>query len=205
MPSPAVTLSAAQAADLVNGVATASSKAAALHAVAAAGIGIDSADGSCFTALHHAASRGDVACINALVAAGAAVNAANSLGQTPLLLAAGQGHGECMATLVAAGANIAATAQDGSTALHAAASYGHAGCVAALLAGGVPSVLPRGSRASGAHPVWAPSRLHRVHGPAVGSAALSKVSHMPSAGEQQAAPRYSTQNQGPVSGAFTTV
>jgi ankyrin repeat protein len=77
------------------------------------------ADGQ--TALHRAASRGQLPAVDLLVQRRAAINAADAAGITPLHLAVKEGHTRVAARLLEAGANVRLAAKNGATALDVAA------------------------------------------------------------------------------------
>jgi ankyrin repeat protein len=87
------------------------------------------------TALHWAASRGNLAATRMLVSAGARLDPVTRNGNyTPLHLAAQNGRAETVKALLAAGANVkATTSSGGASALHFAASSGDAATIDALV------------------------------------------------------------------------
>ena len=98
------------------------------------------------TALHFAATNGDVASATLLVGAGARVDAVAADGNSALTLAAFSGHGGVARVLIDAGADVNA-AGAGYTPLHAAVLRGDGETAHALLARGadVNARLTRGS------------------------------------------------------------
>jgi ankyrin repeat protein len=98
------------------------------------GADVNSAEGDGMTALHWAASRGDVALADMLLYAGANVKASTRLGgYTPMLLAARAGDAAMIATLARAGADVNGATSTGVTPLMLAAASGRADAVNALL------------------------------------------------------------------------
>ena len=67
------------------------------------------------TALHSAATKGNVECIKMLVAAGADANARDNLGQTPLHCAANRSHTDAIETLLRLGSDTNARDCRGNT------------------------------------------------------------------------------------------
>ena len=85
------------------------------------GAAVDARDPQGQTALHRAASRGQLPAVDLLVQRRAAINAVDTAGTTPLHLAAKEGHARVAARLLEAGANVRLAAKNGATALDVAA------------------------------------------------------------------------------------
>lgn len=104
------------------------------------GLDVNAAQADGMTALHWAASRGDVASARMLLFAGARSAAMTRNGNyTPLHLAARSGRGAMVRALLEGGADPKAiTSSGGATALHFAAGNGDSASVAALTAAGAP-------------------------------------------------------------------
>jgi ankyrin repeat protein len=104
------------------------------------GADVNAAQGDGMTALHWAASHGDVEQTRMLVYAGARLEAATRNGNyTPLHLAAQGGKLGVVKALLQAGANVkAATTSGGATPLHFAAENGNPDVVLALIEKGAP-------------------------------------------------------------------
>ena len=104
------------------------------------GADVNEVQGDGMTALHWAASRGNIAATRMLVSAGARLDPVTRNGNyTPLHLAAQNGRVETVRALLAAGANVnALTSSGGASALHFAASSGDAATVEALIEKGAP-------------------------------------------------------------------
>ena len=104
------------------------------------GVDVNEVQGDGMTALHWAASRGNIAATRMLVSAGARLDPVTRNGNyTPLHLAAQNGRAETVRALLAAGANVnALTSSGGASALHFAASSGDAATVEALIEKGAP-------------------------------------------------------------------
>lgn len=100
------------------------------------GLDVNAAQADGMTALHWAASRGDVSTTRMLLFAGARPAAVTRNGNyTPLHLAARNGRGEAIKALLEGGADPrAVTTSGGATALHFAAGEGDSLSVAALVA-----------------------------------------------------------------------
>ncbi len=95
---------------------------------------VNSAQGDGMTALHWAATKGDVPLAEMLLYAGANVKATTRLGAyTPLLLAARSGDAPMIAALTKAGADVMATTSTGVTPLMLAAASGSADAVRVLI------------------------------------------------------------------------
>lgn len=99
------------------------------------GADVNEVQGDGMTALHWAASRGNLAATRMLVSAGARLDPVTRNGNyTPLHLAAQNGRAEAVKALLAAGANVnATTSSGGASALHFAASSGDAATIDALV------------------------------------------------------------------------
>ena len=94
---------------------------------------IDGADGSGWTALHHAIAGGHTSVVASLLDAKADVNQAGRYDQkTPLMEAASVGNTDICAQLIAAGADPQRRDNIGRTAAQIAAQCGHSECAAAL-------------------------------------------------------------------------
>ena len=108
---------------------------AGLRLLLTQGADVNEVQGDGMTALHWAASRGNLVATHMLVSAGARVDAVTrNANYTPLHLAAQNGRAETVRALLAAGANVnATTSSGGASALHFAASSGDAATVEALL------------------------------------------------------------------------
>jgi uncharacterized protein len=108
---------------------------AQVRALIKQGEDVNASQGDGMTALHWAASRGDLGEARMLIVAGARVDAATRNGNyTPLHMAARSGKPALVKALLAAGANAnAATTTGGATPLHFAASEGTAESIVALL------------------------------------------------------------------------
>ena len=85
------------------------------------------------TALHMAASKGDLRMVQHLLDLGADPNAAAENGWRPVHFAAGGTSGATVRCLLKAAQNVDVADYDGRTPLHDAAEYGMADCVKALL------------------------------------------------------------------------
>ena len=90
------------------------------------GADVNASQGDGMTALHWAATRGDLPLTELLVDAGARLEPTTRLGRyTPLHIAAMEGHGGVVGALLEAGANVhARTSSGGATPLHLAAGAG---------------------------------------------------------------------------------
>ena len=108
---------------------------AGLRVLLKQGVDVNEVQGDGMTALHWAASRGNLAATRMLVSAGARLDPVTRNGNyTPLHLAAQNGRAETVTALLAAGANVnAATSSGGASALHFAASSGDAATIDALV------------------------------------------------------------------------
>ncbi|HEY7700216.1 MAG TPA: ankyrin repeat domain-containing protein, partial [Vicinamibacteria bacterium] len=102
------------------------------------GADVNTAQGDGMTALHWAASSGDLALTETLLYSGANVDAGTRIGRyTPLHLASREGHADVVAALLRAKANPnSATTNSGATPLHLAAAAGSVEVIAALLKSG---------------------------------------------------------------------
>jgi ankyrin repeat protein len=108
-------------------------------AAAATGASPDAPATDGTTALHRAASVGDVEKAQTLIRRGADVNAVNRYGVTPLSLAAADGNARMIGALLESGADARkadASLPDGRTLLMLAARTGHTDALALLLARG---------------------------------------------------------------------
>lgn len=108
---------------------------AGLRVLLKQGVDVNEVQGDGMTALHWAASRGNLAATRMLVSAGARLDPVTRNGNyTPLHLAAQNGRAETVKALLAAGANVnATTSSGGASALHFAASSGDAATIDALV------------------------------------------------------------------------
>ncbi len=113
---------------------------AGLRVLLTQGVDVNEVQGDGMTALHWAASRGNLSATRMLVSAGARLDPVTRNGNyTPLHLAAQNGRAETVKALLAAGANVnATTTSGGASALHFAASSGDAATVDALIDKGAP-------------------------------------------------------------------
>jgi ankyrin repeat protein len=129
---------------------------AGLRVLLKQGVDVNEVQGDGMTALHWAASRGNLAATRMLVSAGARLDPVTRNGNyTPLHLAAQNGRAETVKALLAAGANVnATTSSGGASALHFAASSGDAATIDALVDKGV-SVNVRESAFSQTPLMWA--------------------------------------------------
>jgi len=129
---------------------------AGLRVLLKQGADVNEVQGDGMTALHWAASRGNLAATRMLVSAGARLDPVTRNGNyTPLHLAAQNGRAEAVKALLAAGANVnATTSSGGASALHFAASSGDAATVDALVDKGA-SVNVRESAFSQTPLMWA--------------------------------------------------
>jgi ankyrin repeat protein len=102
------------------------------------GADVNTAQGDGMTALHWAASRGDLELTDVLIYSGANVNAGTRIGRyTPLHLASRGGHRDVVKALLRAKADPrAATTNSGVTPLHLAAAAGSVEVIQALLDAG---------------------------------------------------------------------
>jgi ankyrin repeat protein len=88
------------------------------------------------TALHWAASRGDLPSVKLLLAAGASPNVANRYGMTPLLLACATGTAAIVDALLDAGVDVNSASPEGQTALMTAARSGSVDSIKSLIGHG---------------------------------------------------------------------
>ena len=86
-----------------------------MKALCAEGVDINAKDEHGETALHEAASMGDLDLVSVLISAGADVNVQDERGQTPLHRPAVKGHWEVMEALRAAGADLYCMDRDGQS------------------------------------------------------------------------------------------
>jgi ankyrin repeat protein len=101
------------------------------------GADVNAAQGDGMTALHWAASHGDLELTEMLLLSGANVRALTRInGYTPLFYAARAGNGAVVSALLKAGADVKAVSATGSTPLMLAAAAGSVGAVQALLDAG---------------------------------------------------------------------
>ena len=108
---------------------------AGLRVLLKQGADVNEVQGDGMTALHWAASRGNLAATRMLVSAGARLDPVTRNGNyTTLHQAAQNGRAETVKALLAAGANVnATTSSGGASALHFAASSGDAATIDALV------------------------------------------------------------------------
>ena len=100
------------------------------------GADISVADGTGYSAIHHAALRGNPDIMVELLAAGANPDtpSENDSGMSPMLLAAREGHEECVRLMMQRGANpMYRSKGSGVTPIHAAAGMGHSVALSHLL------------------------------------------------------------------------
>jgi ankyrin repeat protein len=108
--------------------------AATVRTLIGEGAEVNAADGDGSTALHWAASNGDLEMTRALLKAGASVKAATRIGSiTPLFMAAGNGSAAVIEALLDAGARATEANTNGTTVLMMAAASGSAPAVALLV------------------------------------------------------------------------
>ena len=111
-----------------------------LQALLKAGVDVNVADGSTFTALMKAAKKGYIIGVKSLIQAGADVNRRNKEDETALVLAASIGQDRCVELLLNAGADVNALTsrrEKGQfTGLHAAVMSKNIKCVELLLTAG---------------------------------------------------------------------
>ena len=111
--------------------------AAGVRALLKDGADVNGAQGDGMTALHWAASNGDVETARMLIAAGGNVRATTRInGYTPLFFASREGHAAIVAALIDAGASVKAVSTTGSTPLMLAAASGNAEAITRLLDAG---------------------------------------------------------------------
>ena len=111
------------------------------------GADVNAAQGDGMTALHWAASHGDLDEARMLISAGARVDAVTRNGNyTPLHLAAKSGNAPVIRALLDAGADASAkTSSGGALPLHLAAAQGNADAISALLDKGAKVDAPEGA------------------------------------------------------------
>lgn len=109
---------------------------AAVRALLADGVDVNTTEPDGATALHWAAYRDNLALADVLVRAGADVTAQNRHGVRPLTLASVNGNDSLVELLLEAGADANTTTAEGETTLMTAARTGRADAVRALLAHG---------------------------------------------------------------------
>jgi ankyrin repeat protein len=149
------------------------------------GADVNAAQGDGMTALHWAASHGDVEQARMLIYAGARLEAVTRNGNyTPLHLAARAGAAPAMKALLEAGANAnAKTSSGGASPLHLAAAQGSTEAIAALLDKGAEADAREG--AWGQTPLMWAAAYNRVGamqaliGRGADVAAVSKVEDVP--------------------------
>jgi ankyrin repeat protein len=108
----------------------------AINALIGAGADLEARDGTGWTPLHQAASRGHTEIAKALIQAGADLEAKNKLGRTPLHIAAYWGRTEAVKALIQAGAELDAKDVTGWTPLNLATLRGHTDAAKALILAG---------------------------------------------------------------------
>lgn len=106
---------------------------AALTALLAKKVDVNTPQPDGATPLHWAAHLGDLATVERLLAAGARPNPVNAYGVTPLSLAATNGHAPIIEALLKAGASVDTALPTGETPLMTAARAGALPAVSALL------------------------------------------------------------------------
>lgn len=142
---------------------------AAVDALLAQRVDVNTPQADGATALHWAAHWDDLPTIDRLIRAGANVNAANENGVTPLSLACENASASVIARLLEAGADANAALSSGETALMTAARTGSAEAVAALLAHGAEVGAREKTR--GQTPLmWAAAQAH----PAITKALITR-------------------------------
>eukprot|EP00826_Nyctotherus_ovalis_P035538 TRINITY_DN3059_c0_g3_i1.p1 TRINITY_DN3059_c0_g3~~TRINITY_DN3059_c0_g3_i1.p1 ORF type:complete len:647 (+),score=188.11 TRINITY_DN3059_c0_g3_i1:169-2109(+) len=104
-----------------------------LKAVLDCGADVNLIDNNGWTALHHAAEKGDLNAAKILIEYKANVNAFSNARKTPLHLAAFANKTEMVKLLIANGADIEFASEDKCTPLHYAAKKGSLECVKVLL------------------------------------------------------------------------
>jgi ankyrin repeat protein len=131
---------------------------AALRALLAKKVDVNTAEGDGVTALHWASHRDDLESVQLLIRAGANVNAANDLGATPLWIACENGSAAMVKTLLQAGANPNLALLLGETPLMVASRSGNAGVVEQLIRKGA-AVNVKAARGQTAL-MWAVAQRH---------------------------------------------
>ena len=106
------------------------------------GANVNSADSNGHTALHAAATYGQIKTMRTLKSLEADLEARDHQGRTPFHVAAASGQVAAMQELKALGANINATDNQGLTPLHIAAEYGQTAAIKKLVALGASLELP---------------------------------------------------------------
>ena len=107
---------------------------AAVRALLHDGADVNAAQGDGMTALHWAATNGDIDLATALLYAGANIKATSRLGRySPLHVASQGGHAPIVRALIERGADVQAATSTGATALMLAAQAGDVATVGALL------------------------------------------------------------------------
>lgn len=104
-----------------------------LQELALGGASVDAEDNRGFTALHTAASTGDMDFLVAVLDAGADVDHANSEGYCALHAASAGGHLEAVRAMLSCGANPSVADNSGFTPLHDAAASGNLALIKVLL------------------------------------------------------------------------
>lgn len=112
---------------------------------------LDVADGSNWTALHLAASRGHCGVLEVILAESDILEATNIKSQTALWVAADRGQLDALQMLINCGAKVNARAEDHMTALHAAAKRGDDEVVQILLSHGADMEAMDGSMMTALH------------------------------------------------------
>ena len=100
------------------------------------GAALEARDEAGLTALHHAASAGNLPALKALLKAKADPRAADKAGGTPLHWAAARGRADAATALLAAHAPLDLADAEGQTPLHMAVAAGHTATARVLLDGG---------------------------------------------------------------------
>ena len=106
------------------------------------GVDLKSRDNAGLSALHHAASAGNLPALKALLVAKSDLRATDKAGATPLHWAAARGRAEAVSALIAARAPLDLADAEGQTPLHMAVAAGHAAVARVLLdAGADPNIV----------------------------------------------------------------